>query len=97
MWYLGFNMKPTAVVLLLLILLTTVVTQQSEAAPDDHGSLFNYSDALSKSILFLEGQRSGKLPSDQRMAWRGDSALSDGNLANVSLILLNFIFSCANS
>ena len=78
-------MKPTAVVLLLLLLFTTVVTKQAEAAPDDHGSLFNYGDALSKSILFLEGQRSGKLPSNQRMTWRGDSALSDGNMANVSL------------
>lgn len=44
---------------------------------------FNYTDALNKSILFFEGQRSGKLPPDQRMTWRGDSALSDGNQSNV--------------
>lgn len=38
----------------------------------------DYGDALSKSILFFEGQRSGKLPSSQRMTWRKDSALQDG-------------------
>ncbi|CAN1178603.1 Endoglucanase 23 [Linum perenne] len=38
----------------------------------------DYGDALSKCILFFEGQRSGKLPSNQRMTWRGDSGLRDG-------------------
>ncbi|KAL1061168.1 hypothetical protein V6Z11_1Z038500 [Gossypium hirsutum] len=38
----------------------------------------DYSDALSKSILFFEGQRSGVLPRDQRMKWREHSGLSDG-------------------
>ncbi|XP_065622545.1 endoglucanase 8-like [Quercus suber] len=38
----------------------------------------DYGDALSKSILFFEGQRSGKLPPNQRMTWRKDSALHDG-------------------
>lgn len=45
---------------------------------------FDYADALGKSILFFEGQRSGKLPSNQRMTWRGDSGLSDGSTSNVS-------------
>ncbi|KAI3471055.1 hypothetical protein Pfo_027718 [Paulownia fortunei] len=40
--------------------------------------LHDYGDALSKSILFFEGQRSGKLPSTQRLTWRKDSALHDG-------------------
>ncbi|KAJ9139999.1 hypothetical protein P3X46_030687 [Hevea brasiliensis] len=39
----------------------------------------NYGDALTKCILFFEGQRSGKLPSAQRMTWRKDSALHDGS------------------
>nr|KYP68756.1 Endoglucanase 4 [Cajanus cajan] len=39
----------------------------------------NYAEALGKSILFFEGQRSGKLPPSQRMTWRKDSALSDGS------------------
>ncbi|XP_019184956.1 PREDICTED: endoglucanase 1-like [Ipomoea nil] len=46
----------------------------------------DYSDALEKSILFFEGQRSGKLPADQRLNWRGDSALSDGSGYHVDLV-----------
>jgi endoglucanase len=44
---------------------------------------FDYKDALSKTIIFLEAQRSGKLPPNNRVKWRGDSALDDGKLANV--------------
>ncbi|KAL0727195.1 hypothetical protein Bca4012_023288 [Brassica carinata] len=46
----------------------------------------DYGDALNKSILFFEGQRSGKLPVNQRVLWRADSALSDGKPDNVNLI-----------
>ncbi|CAL9759111.1 unnamed protein product [Musa acuminata subsp. burmannicoides] len=45
----------------------------------------DYHDALAKSILFFEGQRSGKLPADQRAEWRGDSALLDGSEVGVDL------------
>ncbi|KAL6556419.1 hypothetical protein OROGR_005707 [Orobanche gracilis] len=45
----------------------------------------NYKDALGKGILFFEGQRSGKLPANQRVKWRADSALSDGKIENVNL------------
>lgn len=43
----------------------------------------NYADALAKSILFFQGQRSGKLPPDQKIKWRSNSGLSDGSAANV--------------
>ncbi|GIV95827.1 MAG: hypothetical protein KatS3mg057_0484 [Herpetosiphonaceae bacterium] len=39
---------------------------------------YNYAEALQKSILFYEMQRSGKLPANNRVIWRGDSALTDG-------------------
>ena len=39
---------------------------------------FNYAEALQKAIFFYEAQRSGKLPADNRVSWRGDSALNDG-------------------
>uniref|UniRef100_A0ACD6AAI0 Uncharacterized protein n=1 Tax=Avena sativa TaxID=4498 RepID=A0ACD6AAI0_AVESA len=47
---------------------------------------FNYADALAKSIIFFEGQRSGKLPPGNRMPWRADSGLSDGAQHNVDLV-----------
>ncbi|CAA6656382.1 unnamed protein product [Spirodela intermedia] len=46
--------------------------------PSSGGGSHDYGEALSKSILFFEGQRSGQLPADQRLKWRGDSGLSDG-------------------
>ncbi|KAI4376454.1 hypothetical protein MLD38_014215 [Melastoma candidum] len=47
---------------------------------------FDYKDALTKSLIFLEAQRSGKLPANNRLPWRGDSGLSDGQLENVDLV-----------
>ena len=38
---------------------------------------YNYGEALEKSMLFYEAQRSGPLPSDHRVEWREDSALGD--------------------
>ena len=46
---------------------------------------FNYAEALQDSMLFYELQRSGKLPADNRVSWRGDSDLTDG--ADVGLDL----------
>ncbi len=39
---------------------------------------FNYGEALQKSFLFYEAQRSGDLPNTNRIDWRRDSALNDG-------------------
>ncbi|WP_253274275.1 glycoside hydrolase family 9 protein [Myxosarcina sp. GI1] len=40
---------------------------------------FKYGEALQKSFLFFEANRSGDLPKDNRVKWRGDSALKDGS------------------
>ncbi|KAL4585187.1 hypothetical protein LXL04_009802 [Taraxacum kok-saghyz] len=50
-----------------------------------NSSYLNYGEALSKSILFFEGQRSGFLPNDQRMDWRSHSGLGDGSTVNADL------------
>eukprot|EP00898_Chlorokybus_atmophyticus_P008595 jgi/Chlat1/8737/Chrsp9S00893 len=44
-----------------------------------------YADALGASFLFYEAQRSGNLPSNNRVSWRGDSGLSDGSDVGVDL------------
>ncbi|KAE8009447.1 hypothetical protein FH972_005884 [Carpinus fangiana] len=46
----------------------------------------NYRDALTKSIIFFDGQRSGRLPSNQRITWRRNSGLSDGSAMHVDLV-----------
>jgi len=49
------------------------------------GAAQQYGQALSNSILFFEAQRSGSLPSNNRVAWRGDSAMFDGDDNNLDL------------
>ncbi|MEB3210668.1 MAG: glycoside hydrolase family 9 protein [Leptolyngbyaceae bacterium] len=57
--------------------------------PMDSGSPqqgdFNYGEALQKSLLFYEAQRSGPLPDDTRIEWRGDSAMNDGADVGIDL------------
>ncbi|CAN6816863.1 unnamed protein product [Brassica oleracea] len=43
----------------------------------------DYKQALSKSILFFEAQRSGPLPPNQRVSWRSHSGLNDGKSIGV--------------
>ncbi|KAK4437160.1 Endoglucanase 5 [Sesamum alatum] len=47
---------------------------------------FDYSVALDKTLLFFEAQRSGKLPANQRVKWRGNSGLNDGYAQGVNLV-----------
>ncbi|WP_182877078.1 glycoside hydrolase family 9 protein [Microbispora sp. H10670] len=46
---------------------------------------YNYAEALQKSLFFYEAQQSGKLPSTNRVSWRGDSALNDGKDVGLDL------------
>jgi len=74
--------KKMLVVLLIVSMLSTLLMFQGGVSAVGN---FNYGEALQKSILFYEFQRSGKLPEDKRENWRGDSALEDG--ADVGLDL----------
>ncbi|KAK7386965.1 hypothetical protein VNO78_27379 [Psophocarpus tetragonolobus] len=65
---------------LLIIIMIMVMMNVIKASP------VNYGEALSKSILFFEGQRSGKLPDSQRMKWRKDSALRDGSDIQMDMV-----------
>ena len=38
---------------------------------------YDYAEVLEKSLLFYEAQRSGPLPTDNRIPWREDSAVDD--------------------
>lgn len=46
---------------------------------------FNYAEALQKSLYFFDAQRSGPLPQNFRVTWRGDSAVNDGRDAGLDL------------
>jgi hypothetical protein len=64
----------------------TITDDDSPAVPPSGGTgEFNYAEALQKSFYFYEAQRSGRLPADNRIPWRGDSALNDGKAEGVDL------------
>ncbi|KAK9143994.1 hypothetical protein Syun_013394 [Stephania yunnanensis] len=65
-----------------LILYLYLILSSSAFAFASH----DYGQALSHSILFFEAQRSGYLPSSQRVTWRGDSGLLDGKSSGVDLV-----------
>jgi endoglucanase len=46
---------------------------------------YNYGEVLQKSLFFYEAQRSGKLPENNRVKWRGDSGLKDGSAQGIDL------------
>ncbi len=52
---------------------------QPGPSPTPQPGTFNYGEALQKSFLFYEANRSGPLAADNRIAWRGDSNLNDGS------------------
>ncbi len=52
---------------------------------DAAAAKYNYGEAVQKSIYFYEAQRSGDLPDNYVVNWRGDSALNDGASVGVDL------------
>jgi len=74
-------MKKLLSLLLVIALLISMAPSKANAAESN----YNYGEALQKSIMFYEFQRSGKLPSTIRNNWRGDSGLNDGSDVGVDL------------
>uniref|UniRef100_A0ACD5Z4A7 Uncharacterized protein n=1 Tax=Avena sativa TaxID=4498 RepID=A0ACD5Z4A7_AVESA len=76
---------------LLLLLLLVASSSSSAAAASSEGSkstnkAHNYEEALRKSLLYFEAQRSGRLPHGQRVPWRDHSGLTDGLEQGVDLV-----------
>ncbi|KAF6170421.1 hypothetical protein GIB67_014351 [Kingdonia uniflora] len=49
-------------------------------------AVLDYNAALTKSLLYFEGQRSEILPANQRVKWRDNSGLNDGHDAGIDLV-----------
>ncbi|MEV4314905.1 glycoside hydrolase family 9 protein [Actinocrispum sp. NPDC049592] len=69
----------------LSVLLFAGVVAVPAAADPVGAAAFNYGEALQKAIWFYDAQRSGRLPAGNRVSWRGDSALTDGQDVGVDL------------
>ncbi|XP_062073155.1 endoglucanase 3-like [Humulus lupulus] len=76
--------KATLVAWLSILVLVGISSSSSNTSVK--AEPINYKDALAKSILFFQGQRSGSLPAAaQQIRWRTSSGLYDGRLAHVDL------------
>ncbi|CAK9238051.1 unnamed protein product [Sphagnum jensenii] len=75
----------SGLVVMVVVLFVDLLGMSGRAVTSVTTVQYNYSDALMRSLLYFEGQRSGKLPTTQRVTWRGDSALEDGESAGVNL------------
>uniref|UniRef100_A0A0E0JVL0 Endoglucanase n=1 Tax=Oryza punctata TaxID=4537 RepID=A0A0E0JVL0_ORYPU len=65
-----------------VVVAVSLVVMATAAAAAAH----DYGEALSKSLLYFEAQRSGRLPYNQRVRWRGHSGLTDGLEQGVDLV-----------
>ncbi|XP_076895707.1 endoglucanase 12-like [Bidens hawaiensis] len=57
-----------------IIIAKSLPKQKSRPPPPDQ-----YTEALHKALLFFNAQKSGKLPKNNGIKWRGDSGLQDGS------------------
>lgn len=73
-WTLWAILLALIVVALPIIIAKSLPKHKSRPSPPD-----NYTVALHKALLFFNAQRSGKLPKNNGVSWRGDSGLQDGN------------------
>ncbi|KAK1556963.1 hypothetical protein Q3G72_015327 [Acer saccharum] len=55
------------------------ITIAKETLPEHKSPDDTYTLALHKALLFFNAQKSGKLPNNNGIPWRGDSGLNDGN------------------
>ncbi|KAG2719016.1 hypothetical protein I3843_03G238500 [Carya illinoinensis] len=72
-WILGSFLLAFVVIAVPIIIAKSLPKHKPDSRPPD-----KYSVALQKALLFFNAQKSGKLPKQNGIAWRGDSGLSDG-------------------
>ncbi|HEX9063246.1 MAG TPA: glycoside hydrolase family 9 protein, partial [Clostridia bacterium] len=73
-------------ILLVISVLASVMSFSNVTAADS--PTFNYAEALQKSILFYEAQRSGSILTSSiptRFTWKGDAQLTDGQKEGLDL------------
>ncbi len=60
-------------------------TTETDLVPTSETGQFGYGEALQKSFLFYEANRSGPLPDNNRIEWRSDSTVNDGSDVGLDL------------
>ncbi|KQK02009.1 endoglucanase 7 [Brachypodium distachyon] len=84
--FLPLGRRLGTVVLSLLLVLVILAEGSSSNKQQKKNRGHNYEEALRKSLLYFEAQRSGRLPHGQRVPWRDHSGLTDGLEQGVDLV-----------
>nr|CAB3456986.1 unnamed protein product [Digitaria exilis] len=85
----GARRPATAAIILaaaLRALLLVSIAAAAAVIEEEEDPAVDYGAALTKSLLYFEAQRSGRLPHNQRVPWRGHSGLTDGLQQGVDLV-----------
>jgi endoglucanase len=82
------KLKRVGIYALVLIVILTSAQFGFQSKSSAAAASFNYGEALQKSILFYEAQRSGSISTSDiptRLEWRGDAQLTDGQKEGLDL------------
>ncbi len=67
------------------IIFLSVVFAILSFSGESYSQNLNYGEALQKSMFFYEAQRSGSLPSENRVSWRSNACEHDGSVDGIDL------------
>ncbi|KAJ8639302.1 hypothetical protein MRB53_015996 [Persea americana] len=73
-WTLWSVVIGALVIVLPIVIVKTLPKHRTPTPPPD-----TYTIALHRSLLFFNAQKSGRLPKNNGVSWRGDSGLTDGS------------------
>ena len=82
------KMKRVSIYALIVAIVITITQFNFQSECSSATAAFNYGEALQKSVLFYEAQRSGSLSTSNvptRLLWRGDAQLTDGQKEGLDL------------
>ncbi|WP_420954267.1 glycoside hydrolase family 9 protein [Bacillus haynesii] len=80
-----FKMKALCLAFLVIFSMSIASFSEKTRAASAEEYPNNYAELVQKSLLFYEAQRSGRLPENSRLNWRGDSGLEDGKDVGLDL------------
>ncbi len=82
------RIKISSLIVSIITAVSLLLPQSAVFAADTGALKYNYAEALQKSILFYEAQRSGSISGSSiptRLTWRGDSQMTDGQNEGLDL------------
>ncbi len=77
--------RPFCIGTTVIVVASMLLSASTLAMPARAATTYNYGEALQKALYFYEEQRSGALPANNRVPWKGNSGMNDGSDNGVDL------------